>query len=346
MKKSDPSSPSETEAIEATTAAWLAQRDDGMTAAQLAEFALWHGADPRHAAAIARLEATWALLGQLREYRPEARMHPDRDLLAKPRPALVFYKPLTAVVVALAACLTLVAAWWWLKPATDPLVAPQYATTSGGYQRMTLEDGSVVELNADSEVRVNYTPAERRVRLLKGEAHFTVVTNRERPFWVEAGAVTVRAVGTAFNVRFDATQIEVLVTEGKVEVDQSAAHQQNPIAIPATLLEAGQRLVILPENPAVNPVVEKIALTAMRDALAWQDLRLVFTDTPLGDAVAQFNKRNRVQIELADSSLFQVPIGGSWRAENVEVFVRMLASDESLIVERPASDRIVLRKSP
>ena len=346
MKKSDQSSPSETETIEATAAAWLAQRDDGLNATQMAEFARWHEADPRHAAAFARLDATWALLGQLRDYRPEARVHPDRDLLAKPRPALVLYNPRLAVMSALAACLALVAAWMWLKPAPVALTVPQYATTSGGYQRMTLEDGSVIELNADSEVRVNYTPAERRVRLLKGEAHFIVAKNHERPFWVEAGAVTVRAVGTAFNVRLEASKIEVLVTEGKVEVDQSAVRQQNPSAISHTLIEAGQRIVIVPESSVVNPVVEKIALADMRAALSWQDSRLIFSDTPLTSVVEQFNKYNRVQIELADDSLYQVPVGGSWRAGNPESFVRMLTADGSIVAERSNPDRIVLRKAP
>lgn len=347
MKSSDSFSPSEAEAIEATAAAWLAQRDDGLSAAQLAQFAQWHEADPRHAAALARLEATWALLGQLREYRPEARVHPDRDLLAKPRPVLVLYKPFV-VTAAIAATLTLVAVGWWsfTQPAAPRAEAPQYATTSGGYQRMTLEDGSVVELNADSEVRVNYTPDERRVQLVKGEAHFTVAKNQARPFWVEAGAITVRAVGTAFNVRLGRTQIEVLVTEGKVEVAQPAAHSANVTPVAPALLLAGQRLVVAPASLMANLVVEKIVPSAMNNALGWQDSRLYFNDTPLVEVVEQFNTHNQVQIELADATLAEVPIGGSWRAKNVEAFVRMLAANPEIAIERPTTDRIILRRAP
>lgn len=346
MKKPDQTSPAAHEAIEATAAAWLAQRDDGLNARQLAEFARWHEADPRHAAALARLEKTWAMLGQLRAYRPEARVHPDRDLLARPRPVVVFRQP--AVVAALAACLALAAGWLWFRP-TAPYTtasAPHYATASGGYQRMTLEDGSIVELNADSEVRVNYTPAERRVHLVKGEAHFIVAKNRQRPFWVEAGAVTVRAVGTAFNVRLEVTKVEVLVTEGKVEVDQSALRTVSAKSVGRALLEAGQKLVINSPHPRARPQPEMVATAAMRDALAWQDERLKFADTRLGEAVAQFNQRNRVQIELADADLAQIPIGGSWRAQNVEGFVRMLTSgpDNRIVVEPQSDpDRIVLR---
>lgn len=347
MKTPESRSPSENEAIEATAAAWLAQRDEGLTGVQLAEFARWHEADPRHAAAIARLGETWELLGRLREYRPEARVHPDPDLLAKPRPAIVVHRPMVAAAGLLAAALAVAAVWYWVAPTAAPAVAPQqYATTAEGYQRMMLADGSVVELNAESEVRVNYTPAERRVRLLKGEAHFTVAKNAARPFWVEAGGVTVRAVGTAFNVRLGASRIEVLVTEGKVEVDQSAVHPGVGAALAPTRMEAGERLVIVPRGEADTSAVEKVAPDAMRDALAWQDSRLVFTDTPLAEVVAQFNKYNRVQIELADETLNREPVGGSWRAGNPELFVRMIAEGGGIVIDRPAPNRIVLRKAP
>lgn len=341
MKTPDQTSPSENEAIEATAAAWLAQRDDGLDGTQLAEFARWHEADPRHAAALARLEETWALLGQLREYRPEARVHPDRDLLARPQPAPGFYRPAVAAAGLLAAALAVAAVWWWAQPVT-PLAGPQqYATTTGGYQRMTLADGSVVELNADSEVQVAYAAAERRVYLVKGEAHFSVTKNPARPFWVEAGSVKVRAVGTAFNVRLGAAEVEVLVTEGKVEVDQPGI---SPAA--RSLLEAGQRLILTQPGAAVAPVAEKIEPAAMRNALAWQDKLLILSDQPLGEVVAQFNQHNRVQLELADAGLAAKIVGGSWRASNLEGFVSWLADDDEILVERPEPGRIILRQAP
>ncbi len=342
MKHPDHTSPSENETIEATAAAWLAQRDDGLNCKQLAEFARWHEADPRHAETIARLEETWVLLGQLRAYRPEARVHPDRDLLAKPRPALVLYRPAVAAAGLLAAALAFAAVWLWVKPAPAPLAGPQqFATTANGYQRMTLADGSVVELNADSEVQVAYVPAERRVRLVKGEAHFVVKKNAQRPFWVEAGTVTVRAVGTAFNVRLGASEIEVLVTEGKVEVDQGHA-----ASLPKALLMAGDKLTFAQQNPVAVPVVEKIEPAVMRNVLSWQDTRLIFSETPLSSVIEQFNQHNRVKLVLADPELATKPVDGSWRAGNAEGFVRMLSESGEIVVDRSDSDQIILRKAP
>ncbi len=343
MKHPDHSSPSENETIEATAAAWLAQRDDGLNGKQLAEFARWHEADPRHAAAIERLEETWVLLGQLRAYRPEARVHPDRDLLAKPRPALVLYRPAVAATGLLAAALVFAAVWLWVNPVAAPLAGPQqFATTADGYQRMTLADGSVIELNAESEVQVAYVPAQRRVRLVKGEAHFIVKKDPQRPFWVEAGTVTVRAVGTAFNVRLSASEIEVLVTEGKVEVDQGQA-----AAVPKKQLVAGEKLTFAQQNAVAVPVVEMIEPAVMRNVLSWQDTRLIFSETPLANVVEQFNQHNRVKMVLADPELATKPVDGSWRAGNTEGFVRMLSESGEIVVDRSAdSDQIILRKAP
>ena len=80
-----PLSPAQ-EAIEAMAAAWLAQRDEGLTAEEQEDFTRRQQADPRHAAAVVRLEKTWRALQQLREFRPASRVHPDRDLLAAAPP--------------------------------------------------------------------------------------------------------------------------------------------------------------------------------------------------------------------------------------------------------------------
>ena len=97
-----------------------------------------------------------------------------------------------------------------------------HTTTAGRYERVVLDDGSVLELYGDTSAEVRLAPAERRVRLARGEAHVTVVRDATRPFVVEAGGVAARTVGTAFNVRLGAREVEVLVTEGKVSVAKNA----------------------------------------------------------------------------------------------------------------------------
>lgn len=349
---SDSPRPSDDESIAATAAAWLAQRDDTLTPAEAAAFARWRAADPRHEAAVARLENTWAALQPLRNFRPAAARHPDRDLLAAParRPSIAFPfgARARALTFAAAAALMLTLGWWALRP-TSP-AAVHYATTAGGYERVMLADGSVLELNSDTAAAVAFTPTERRVRLTRGEAHFTVAKNPARPFWVEAG------------------DVEVLVTEGKVSV--SAAERVVPNALstaaapdptrwgqrvppPDTFLNANERVLlptvrpspITPHAPAPAPHVEHVTPEAIRDALSWQGPRLVFVDTPLADAVAQFNRRNTLQLVLADRALEALPVAGSFRPENVEAFVRLLESGGDVAVERGDPSRLVLRRA-
>ena len=334
---------SEHESIEATAAAWLAQRDDGMSPSEAAQFAMWREQDLRHEAAVVRLDGAWQALQQLRDFRPAARMHPDRDLLVGTGtgPLRIVFRPAWATLAA-AALVALGAVWWFQPtPATKPVAPTHYLTTSGGYQRGTLPDGSVIELNANTELHVAYGQTERLVYLLRGEAHFSVAPNPQKPFVVEARGLVVRALGTAFNVRLTSDEIEVLVTEGRVAVQQ----ESNPVVAP---LVAGQKFVWAGDVMAAKtvPEVRTVAPEVIRAELSWQRLRLNFSGTPLADVIGQFNRHNQVQLEIADPALATLPIGGSFRPENVEAFVRLLASDGSIVVTRPSANLIVLRAAP
>jgi transmembrane sensor len=352
MNRSAKPRPSDSEAIEARAAAWLAQRDDGLSGSEQREFKRWQGADPRHAAAVARLEAAWSLLQGVHELRPEVVAFADRDLLAPPRrSAPRFVLPVLAAAAAIALLITSAVLWSLPHnrvPAAPPVATQQYSTPAGGYDRVTLADGSIVELNASTELNVSYTPTERRVRLARGEAHFTVAKNKHRPFWVEAGGMEVRAVGTAFNVRLGQSQVEVLVTEGRVRVDNAASSgtlMPTPSGGATAELGAGERAeILLPNRTAA--VVQRVSEDTMHRALAWRDgPRLDFTNTPLAQVIEQFNRRNHVQLELGDATLGNEPVGGSFQAENVEAFVQLLTTERDIVAERAGTDRIVLRKA-
>lgn len=342
MSRADERRPSEREAIEATAAAWLAEVDGGMAPERAAEFARWRAADARHEAAVARLEHAWGALCELRDFRPEAQRHPEVNLLGQQRkrraggwgwPALVGF--------ALAAALALPMAWQVASrdAGTGEL---RFATTSDGYERVKLADGSMVELNAASEIVVTYQAARRSVQLRRGEAHFTVAKDASRPFTVQAGSVAVRAVGTAFNVRLGTADVEVLVTQGQVEVSTA---EPGAALLPApTALAANQRTRLAARKQRSAPQVEDLPADAIRAALAWQGARLVFVDTPLAEAVEQFNRRNRAQLVIADAELHALPIGGSFRADNVDGFVRLLETGAEIVADRSDPARTVLRK--
>lgn len=336
------------DAIEAMAAGWLAERDAGFVGDRPRDFEKWKGVDPRHAAALARLEATCRILGQMPQLKQTRHLRQRLAVMARPQPrrAPVIRFPWWRAVSAAAAALILGTTAWWLGPGSAG-EEQDYATAAEGFERFTLSDGSVVELNSDSAIHVRYSKSERGVILDRGEAHFSVAKNPTRPFIVSANKITVRAVGTAFNVRLETSAVEVLVTEGKVRVSRSPKATTAPSATPArdAELKAGQRIFIGMADTSAAPVVETMNPDAVRELLAWQAPQLVFVETPLTDVVAQFNRHNRVQLSLGDPELAKRPVDGRFRADHVEAFVRLLESTRDLSVERPDANHIVLRNA-
>ena len=338
-------------AIEGAAIAWLTERDDGFSPAREREFAQWLRADPRHAATVARLEQTLGLLGALPEFRSEINTAFDRAALVVAFPPATTEQPTltpaprrwsrTFAWAGLAAALAFGSFLGW--HALRPPATIHYTTTVAGYERARLDDGSTLELNAASAARVQFTAAERRVELTNGEAHFAVAHDTARPFIVNAGGIAVRAVGTAFNVRYtDAGAIEVTVTEGKVAV--SGTERVDPDALSnAIFVTAGQRIV-LPRH-APPPTVEQVDPATLRAALAWQSRLADFAEAPLADVIARFNTRSRIQLFIADETLADRRIGGTFALDESEAFVRLLERDGEIIGERRGETEIHLRRT-
>ena len=344
--KTNPSSA----AIEDAAIAWLTERDDGFTPAREREFAQWLRADPRHAATVARLEQTLGLLGELPAFRSDINTAFDRAAPVLAFPPASAEQPTLApaprrwsralVWAGLAAALAFGSFVGWR--ALQPHREIHFTTTVAGYERARLDDGSTLELNAASAVRVQFTAAERHVKLESGEAHFAVAHDTARPFIVSAGGIAVRAVGTAFNVRYaTGGDIEVTVTEGKVRIGQSGP--ASAAAESAPLVSAGQRIV-LPHH-APPPTVENIDPATLRAALAWQSRLADFAEAPLADVIARFNARSRIQLLIADETLAARRIGGTFALDEAEAFVRLLERDGEIIGERRGETEIHLRRA-
>jgi transmembrane sensor len=114
---------------------------------------------------------------------------------------------------ATAIVLTIAGAVWW-----NAERYPNYATDIGERRSITLTDGSTVDLNARSKLRVEFSGAARRVELLDGQALFQVAKDKNRPFIVRSGEAIVRAVGTQFDVNRKADGTTITVLEGRVAV--------------------------------------------------------------------------------------------------------------------------------
>jgi len=332
--------------IEDAAITWLTERDDGFSPAREREFAHWLRADPRHAATVSRLEQTLGLLGELPAYRTELNIAFGRAAPVVAFPPASAEQPATRrwsrslAWAGVAAALTFGSFVGWR--ALQPPREIHFTTTVAGYERARLDDGSTLELNAASAVRVQFTAAERHVKLESGEAHFAVAHDTARPFIVSAGGIAVRAVGTAFNVRYaTGGDIEVTVTEGKVRIGQSGP--ASAAAESAPLVCAGQRIV-LPHH-APPPTVEHVDPATLRAALAWQSRLADFAEAPLADVIARFNARSRIQLLIADETLAARRIGGTFALDEAEAFVRLLERDGEIIGERRGETEIHLRRA-
>lgn len=332
----DPTPPPSSELVEAAAAAWLSLRDRGMSPAETAEFVRWLQQDPQHAAVFAELDHVWRDFDRLGAV-PAATVDAaacDGDLLA-PRVRSRRFRSLVPVVLGMAAA----AAIALLSVDHFRAQRPTAETAVGAFQKLDLPDGSVAQLNTDSAIDLTFTTAERRVRIVRGEVFFTVTKDAARPFIVTAGSVAVRAVGTAFNVRQRAATVEVLVTEGRVRVDDAAKGGSllapaQPAAEPPLLVEGERAIVTMPARaagatatPTPRATVVKVSAPEVRRAMAWQERRLEFDSVPLAEVVQEFNRYNRRQLVIADPRLATKRFSGVFRADGYESLVRLLEED-------------------
>ena len=300
-----------------TAAAWFVRsRAADWTEADAARLQAWLAADPRHRASFDDVAEAWAAsaeaaaLPAVQSLRAEAlaatRRRPQRSL-----PAAAALAAVLAVVV-LAGVLSVLG----LRQPADVQI---YRTDVGERATVTMADGSRAMLNTASELAVEYTRKRRSLRLISGEAWFDVAPNPGRPFVVTAGAHTVTATGTSFNVRAAAEGLQVAVSEGAVVV---ATADRTPL----TTVTAGQRADVRGANvrlEAAGPV-----------AGDWRAGRLEFEAATLGEAVAEMNRYRRTPMILDDPGLSALRVSGVFEAGEGSGFLDALPLTHPVQVTR------------
>lgn len=323
---------------------WHGRLDEDDSARTHAEFDAWLAADPRNQAAFEAVERSWSFLGTARV---DARVLKMRHEALSATYRLRFLRvAAAAAVVGVAVAIAYAAAPIFRNgPASNPGI--MRAATEGGAFRtavgersnITLSDGSSVVLNTNSRVEVRYTPEQRRVRLLAGQAWFQVAKNPERPFVVEAGDQRVTALGTAFDVRMDSRDsVQVTLAEGKVSVEpilSPIARLISPPPIPK-LLVAGEALIVSEDAPVET---RKADLTKL---VSWRKGQVVFDNDTLESAIAEINRYSPIRIELADPSLGQLRVSGVFKAGHSDSFVETVTGHYPLQVASRDESRILL----
>jgi len=230
-----------------------------------------------------------------------------------------------------------------------------YASAIGELREETLADGSVLQINTDSQVRVEFSEQVRKIRLLRGEAHFQVAHNQDWPFEVYAGKGRVKAVGTAFLVRLEAEQLNVIVTDGRVDLalnrDAASAalpDNQSPASAPLlhTLGQLKQGEGALLDATASAESYQVLAQKDMARQLSWREGYLVFEGESLSVVVAELNRYLPLRVEIVDQALREIPIGGRFKVGELEALFDVLEASFNIRVARLDDQHIQLFARP
>jgi transmembrane sensor len=309
------------ESVEREAREWLIRLDGDapLSASENQSFQRWVTRYPSHRVELERLSKFWQSANVLTE-------------LAVPLKRASAQTPNRARTFIVAASVILVSAigvlWWWHA---DYSANGTYRTLTGQQQTIALPDGSSIELNTDSLVRVDYAGNSRTIRLLRGEALFSVAHSTWRPFDVYAGGTVVRAVGTAFSVQLAGGDVNVVVTKGVVDVAELATGRPNGgTNVPNAQLsrhslgklKAGQTTTFA--GPALRIAIQDVPPPELERRLAWHDGYLVFSGESLSEVVRQVNRYSEVSLEIADPKLASIAVGGRFKIGDLDAVLDML----------------------
>jgi transmembrane sensor len=328
---------------------WALLQADQMTKTEREQFVDWVRDSQTNIAEMLQLFKVHGALEQFREWadvdleKPAAGEH--RNVLVLPAavpppredPTKGDNRRRTFRLFACAATLAAVAV-------VTAVLLPQFrgqwiATDRGERREVVLDDGSVVQIDPQTRLNVRFTASQRRVVLKEGRAAFRVAKNAQRPFRVEAGDTTVRAIGTAFGVdRRTQGHVVVTVSEGRVAVTSDA--------LPNQKLRSAKDQVYLTANEQITVAMagtpQLVRAVDSNRELAWAEGRLVFKNDTMADVIAEFNRYNRVQVTVADPALAARPITGVFDAANLEGFLAFLQNAAPVRIDRDEGQSIVI----
>jgi len=280
-------------------AAWAVRRLDHPEWSQTDQEGLdaWLGESPANKIAYLRVEAAWRRADRLGALRQSSRgggwFWPAMKFLGG-----------TAVAAAIGVFI-------FTQSQTSHMAT--YSTGVGGRETLTLRDGSRIELNTNTTLRLALDALEQTVYLDKGEAYFRIKHDPRRQFRVIAGDRRIVDLGTQFLVRRDAGKLSVALYEGKAqfEVEDERGKQQ-------TTLNPGDVVVATADSLSVT----RHPVAMLADRLGWERGLLIFHHATLADAAAEYNRYNVKKIVISDSAVGRLNINGSLPANDPAALAR------------------------
>lgn len=321
-----------TELVAGEASMWFIEfRTGEVTVADRTRFYEWLRRSPEHIQAYLEIAEGWAelptsdpahrldveqLIARARESRDENVVPLSMQTTATQRRTVSVRMAIAASVAGVALLLGAVV-WGFLYRANT------YSTGIGEQRTVRLQDGSTIELNALSSVRVRLSSRTREVDLRDGQALFRVAKDPERPFLVHSDATTVRAVGTEFDVYRKRSGTVVTVLEGRVAVAEVDGRPQ-PV-----YLGAGDQVVVPPQHEA-TPTSPQHADVAV--ATAWVQKRLIFEETPLAEVADEYNRYNTRRLVIVGAQLQSIGISGVYSSTDPDSLLGFLRAQPNIVL--------------
>jgi transmembrane sensor len=302
-----------------------------------AAFHDWLQADPSHQAAWTRAQGVWMRVGKFGPAfanrpaavpgrLPAAATPAARPALATPSLAGPAGLPGRRRLLHAAAAVAVVAA-----PAAVLLSRPDlfadHGTAVGERRKVTLADGSTVELAGSSSLSVDFSTEARRVVLHDGEAFFDVARDGTRPFVVRAADGSSQALGTSFDIKRQGTEVTVAVVEHAVVVSSAGGR---------VVVEQGQQIRYGARR------VDKVRDADLAQVEAWRHDRLIFQGTPLGEVIADLERYRGGRIVLTDGRLRDIPVTAVFDARQADAALDTIANALAIRLRRVTGLLVVL----
>lgn len=286
----------DTHTVRAEAAAWLARlRSEERTVEDEQGFRAWLAESEAHRAAFEVTNGIFEMAGAAQGRRTQVRQVSRRHVLR------------TGVGLAAASVAGVV---FYLRSGTT------YATEIGEQRDVALEDGTLVRLDTDSEIRVSMSEELRRVSLRRGRAHFEVAADAARKFQVVALEQVVTASHGEFDVSRDGVLVSVLLQAGPVQI----ANEKSAGGITGSRKILPGHLVVFAEDKLVREEQPE-----MKRAVAWRYGRLALFEEPLAEAVAQMNRYTQRPIVILDPAIAQMRISGNYSVGDAQAFATSIS---------------------
>jgi transmembrane sensor len=246
-----------------------------------------------------------------------------------------------ALAASIAACIVIVGILAWSRV----LGIEVHSTKLGEQRSIVLADGSTVDLNSRSRVRVRYDESSRAIELVEGQALFHVAKDPARPFVVTSGDLRVRAVGTQFDVYKKISGTVVSVVEGRVAIlstplpgEAKHAPVVGSDSAGGVVLSAGKQVTVS------SGVLREVSHPNIAAATAWKQRQIVFESASLSEVAEEFNRYNARELVIEDPDAFRFHVSGVFASTDPGSLVRFLRGYPGLEVLENRSKIRILKK--